>query len=365
MTDSLRLRLIGAILAAVLAGLGAAGLMAGCETRAAAALPRLMEEPYQDFLILVPLGLLSIALAWIVSGRSLRAVEGASRAAAALGPGDREARIALAGLPREVRPLVEAFNGALDRLSAAHGNERRFVSDAAHEIRTPLALLSLRLQKARADGRVDWDAIDREVAGLQRLATQLLDLARKDHSARVGDRSEFRAVDLARIAREAAAAAIPAAEAEGREIRVDMPRHLPVAGDAADLADLVRNLLDNALRHGRGRVRVAGRAAWAEDRDLAVLTVEDEGPGVPPGCEATVFDRFSKADRASPGHGLGLAIVRETVRFHGGTVRMAGGAGARIEVRLPAAEASGIAAAGTAASGALARRAAAPAGSGR
>lgn len=350
MTDSLRLRLVGAILAAVLAGLAVAALMVPLEPHAAA-LPKLLDEPYQDFVLLVPLGLLAMALAWIVSGRSLRAVERASRAAAALGPGDPEARIALAGLPREVRPLVEAFNGALDRLAAAQARESRFVSDAAHEIRTPLTLLSLRLQKARHEGRVDWAAVDREVAGLQRLATQLLDLARKDHLARLDDRSEFRVVDLARVAREVAAAAIPAAEVEGREIRVDMPRHLPVAGAAAELGDIVRNLVDNALAHGRGRVRLTGRPVRVDAGTLAVLTVEDEGPGVPAGSEASVFDRFCKGDPASPGHGLGLAIVRETVRFHGGTVRMAAGPGARVEVRLPAPEAAGTLPSGTAAAG--------------
>lgn len=335
MIQSLRLRLVCATVAAVAIVSAAATIMAPFDTRdTGLSVPRLLEEPYQDFLMLVPLGLLAVALTWIVSGWSLRPVRQASRSAAAVGPDNLTARVAVQDLPSEIRPLVEAFNGTLDRLSEAYLSERRFLSDAAHELRTPLAVLSLRLQRAR-DGAVDWEAIDRDVVGMCRLTSQLLDLARKDHLARAGDRTPLHPVDLARLTREVAATAFPLAEAARRDLVVEAPDTLVVSARPDDLRDLIRNLVDNALLHGRGTVSLrCGERDRAGDR-VAALSVEDEGAGVPPGLEAQVFDRFRKLDPVSAGHGLGLAIVRETVHDLGGRVGIQPGPGCRVWVELP------------------------------
>ncbi len=339
MIQSLRLRLVCAAAVAVVIVSAAAVVMAPFEIRdTGLALPRLLEEPYQDLLLLVPLGLLAIVLSWTVSAWSLRPVRQASRSAAALGPDDLAARVSVQGLPSEIRPLVDAFNGTLDRLSDAYLSERRFLSDAAHGLRTPLAVLSLRVQRAR-DGAVDWEAIDRDIVGMSRLTSQLLDLARKDHLARTGDRTELRPVDLARMTREVAAAAFPLAEAVRRDIVVEAPDTLVVPGRPDDLRDMVRNLVDNALLHGRGTVSLRCGAEERAGDGRVVLSVEDEGAGVPPGLEAQVFDRFRKVDPVSTGHGLGLAIVRETVQGLGGRVEIRPGPGCRVKVELPLREA--------------------------
>lgn len=335
--DSLRLRLV-ATLAGVF-GLGVLGAIVAApfEASAVASLPDMLDEPYQDIAVLVPCGLMMLALIWFVSGWSLRHVATASRQAAALGPGNLDARVPLDGLPAEMRPLVEAFNDALARVSDAYAAERRFLADAAHELRTPLSVLSLRVQRAR-QGALDWSAVEGDVDRVSRLANQLLELSQRDHVARTVSPGCLEVVDLARIAREAAALTVPLAEQAGRRIVVDLPRTLPVRGRPGDLRDLLRNLLDNALEHGRGTIHLVGDVGRVGDAVAARIEISDEGPGVPPGFETTAFERFTKAERSSAGHGLGLAIVQETVRIHGGRVAILPGPGCRVRLELPAPE---------------------------
>src|SRR3546814_12098573 len=123
-------------------------------------------------------------------------------------------RLTADGLPGEIRPLVDAVNGALDRLAEAYAAERRLTADAAHELRTPLAVLSLRLQRARLDDAIDWPAIEREMARMERLVGQLLELASKEGIRRT-DPGDRQALNLSRIVREAPAAGLPLA-ATGR-----------------------------------------------------------------------------------------------------------------------------------------------------
>jgi len=291
-------------------------------------------EPYQDILVLIFSSLGAAALSWIISAWSLRHLASASREAAIVGPTNPNVRISMKRLPEEIRPLVEAFNGALDRLSQAYEMERRFVADAAHELRTPLAVLSLRLQRAKLDQKPDWPAVARDMANVQGLVEQLLDLARKEQAQLAP--ADFSVVNLSRVAREAAALVIPLAEEKHREVEVDLPNSLLVRGRADDLRDMIRNLLDNALAHGRGKITlVSGPGKVAAGREIWI-TVSDEGKGVPGHLREQVFERFRKADAESPGHGLGLAIVREVVRAHGGSVGFLPGSASRVRVRLPA-----------------------------
>lgn len=281
----------------------------------------LFQDPYQDILILVPFSAGAILLIWLVSGWSLRQLAAASREAAVVGPANPGARISTKRLPEEVRPLVQAINGALDRLTEAYQAEQRFVADAAHELRTPLAVLSLHLQRAKLGGTLDWSTIDHDIAQLNKLVGQLLDLARKEHARQTEVASTRPVINLARVAREAAAAVVPLSERAGRKLDVDLPDNLAVRGSSEDLYDLIRNLLDNALIHGRGEIRlVAGVEIGTGNERLAYISVSDEGAGVPETLGDTVFDRFRKGSPDSVGHGLGLAIVQEIARGHGGNV---------------------------------------------
>ena len=289
----------------------------------------LFQEHSEELLILAPFALLALGLIWVIGAWSLRPLTRASREAASVGPADPERRISAAGLPREIRPLVDAVNGALDRLAAAYAAERRMTEDAAHGLRTPLAVLSLRLQKARRSGAADWPAIEQDLAQLASMVGKLLDLSRKDSAARQQD-ALLPMINLARVAREAAAAMLPLIETAGRHLETDIPDRLRCRGHADDLGDLLRNLLENALRHGSGVIRLSLRA----EPGRLVVEVGDEGPGVPRGQEEAVFARFRKLDGAAPGAGLGLAIVREVARRHGGEATFRPGRG-QVVVTLP------------------------------
>ncbi len=294
----------------------------------------LFEEDSSHLLLLAPLALTALALIWLVSGWSLRPVARASREAALIGPGKPGTRISPEALPREIQPLVEAVNGALDRLSTAYAAELRLTANAAHELRTPLAVLHLRLQRARLTGTADWPAIEREIGHISRLVNQLIDLARKESLDRDGKAGALPVVNLSRVVREAAAIVLPLIESQGRRIDAELPDNVPVRGRADDLCDMVRNLLDNALIHGRGTVTVRLYAA-ADACDRVTIEIYDEGDGVPAGQEEFIFERFRRLKTESPGSGLGLAIVRQVARSHGGDVRFVAGRG-QVTVWLPA-----------------------------
>jgi len=293
----------------------------------------LFQEGSEQLLLLVPFAALALVLMWTITWWSLRPVNRASREAADVGPANPTGRISERGLPQEIRPLVAAVNGALDRLAEAYATERRITADAAHALRTPLAVLSLRLQRARHRGTIDWPAVEDELAEITAIVAQLLDLARKESQPRQGDIATLPVVNLSRVVREAAATIVPLMERHGRELEIDLPETVAVRGHADDLRDLVRNLLENALWHGLGTVRVGIRRA---DSGCAGVMVDviDEGEGVPAGMEDEAFGRFRKLHADSPGAGLGLAIVRQVARRHGGDARFVPGAG-HVVVSLP------------------------------
>jgi two-component system, OmpR family, sensor histidine kinase TctE len=301
----------------------------------------LYEEESEHALILIPFAILGLGLIWIISGWSMRPIARASREAARVGPRRPDLRISPTGLPAEIRPLVEAVNGALDRLSRAYSAERRLTADAAHELRTPLAVLNLRLQRARLTGTIDWPVVERELSQMGRLVNQLIDLARKEALSSERRGEELPVVNLSRLAREAAAIVLPLIEAQGRRLDVDVPDVVQMRGHADDLRDMVRNLLDNALIHGHGTV--TARIETASDNPaVIVIEVRDEGSGVPLGQEESVFQRFHKLDAQTPGSGLGLAIVRHVARSHGGDAHFLPGLGC-VVVQLPALAASAAA----------------------
>jgi len=166
-----------------------------------------------------------------------------------------------------------------------------------------------------------------------RLVDQLLDLARKEALARERHTEDLPVINLSRVVREAAATALPLMEAAGRELDVDVPDSVQVRGNSDDLRDMVRNLLENAVLHGRGKM--SARIPAPESGSAAVMIeVADEGPGVPAGQEEAVFQRFRRLNVDTPGSGLGLAIVRHVARSHGGDAHFLPGVG-RVVVHLP------------------------------
>ncbi len=282
---------------------------------------RTAETPAQQMRDLIPgviftlAAVIGLVAAWLIAAWSLRPLRRAAREAAAVGP-DNPIRLTIGKLPAEIRPLATAVNRALDRVSEAYGNEKRFTAEAAHALRTPLTVLDLRLQRAQAKGEIDWRAVRADIAELTRVISGLLALARADRSSAFRETSE---VNLTRLVREAAASVAPALERVDRRIELAAPPEaLIVHGDRGELFELVVALLDNALIHGRGRILVD--LSRGEDRTV-VLRVSDQGDGVAADEREAVFERFHKLDAASGGAGLGLAIVRQTARGHGGDAR--------------------------------------------
>jgi two-component system sensor histidine kinase QseC len=329
---TLRGRLIAAMLLILMLAIGVSALLDKAAesrpARAASGAGALQDEATQDALVLAGFTVPALALIWLVSSWSLRPLARVSQEARRVGPHAPAARLSPDGLPAEILPLVDAVNGALDRMADAFAAERRFTENAAHELRTPLAVLGLRLQRAR-QGDCDWPRIEQDLAQMNRLVSQLLDLARKENAGRGGPGALRDVVNLSRLAREAGAMILPMAEAQGRSLILTLPDAMPVYADADDLRDAIRNLLENALQHGSGTIRLSGQNTGA----TSTLHVSDEGPGIPAGEEDAVFNRFHK-DKASQGTGLGLAIVREVIRAHGGSVVVRPGPGCVVEVVL-------------------------------
>jgi two-component system, OmpR family, sensor histidine kinase TctE len=210
-------------------------------------------------LVFAPLAVASFVLVWVIGWWSLRPLARASREAAAIGPTNPSGHVSTDMLPHEIRSMVDAVNGALARLDDAYAAQRRFTADAAHELRTPLAVLNLRLQRAKLDAAVDWPAVERDLADMNRTVGQLMELARKEDPAWLDGSTGMRPMNLSRVVREAAAAVLPFAEENGRPLEVDAPGTVPALGRPEDLRDAVRNLLENALVHGTGAIRVSVR----------------------------------------------------------------------------------------------------------
>lgn len=295
----------------------------------------LIEENFEHLLVVVPFILISLPLLWVISRWSLRPLARVSQEAQSIGPADLSTRLSVDGLPDEVRPLVDAVNGGLDRLAHAYEAERRLTADAAHQLRTPITVLDLRLQRARLGGRIDWPAIEREMGQLRRLINRLMDLARRDKAAQAAVSStSSQTVNLARIVRESVAMVLPLAEKEGRAVIVEAPDAVSFRGNADDLRDMVDNLLENALVHGSGTVRVAVRHEASNRGQKVAIEVADQGTGVPDPLKEKIFERFWRGP-TSPGSGLGLASARQVARGHGGDVAFLSGPECRVRITLP------------------------------
>jgi two-component system OmpR family sensor kinase/two-component system sensor histidine kinase QseC len=284
--------------------------------------------------------ILAVAIGWSV-GVSLRpvrrlVVEVKRRDADALEP------VAQSGLPSEVSPLVESINALLGRLRNALDAQRAFVSDAAHELRSPLTALKLQLQllQRSSDTPSRAEAIEALSSGIERatrLVSQLLTLARAEPG---GPQQPLAPTDLAEVARQAIADVLPLADAKSVRLGLDAQENCIVEGDAPALRILVRNLADNAVRYtpAGGRVELT----VAADGDHVTLAVDDSGPGIPASERERVFARFyrgsgdGEAGRDETGSGLGLAIVRSIAQRHAASLHMMDSplGGLRVEAHL-------------------------------
>jgi two-component system sensor histidine kinase TctE len=245
-------------------------------------------------------------------------------------------------VPREVRPLVDATNGFMARVRAAIAAQRRFIADASHQLRTPLSVLRAEADAAlRREGAAELrEAVERLRAhseATSHLATQLLALARAEpDSAGAG---ALAPIDLASVARETCAALVPHALSHQVDLGYEGDGPASVRGDALLLRELLSNLVDNAVRHGRpaGRITVSVTSGGGTPA-APTLAVEDDGPGIPAAERERVLERFYRVPGTrGDGCGLGLAIVNEVARRHGATLHLLDGPdgkGLRVEVRF-------------------------------
>jgi two-component system OmpR family sensor kinase/two-component system sensor histidine kinase QseC len=285
--------------------------------------------------VAVALPIVAAALWWLI-GVSLAPLARVTRAAQA-GGANALAPLPTDGLPGEIAPLVDAFNGLLSRLGSAFEAQRHFVGDAAHELRSPLTALKLQLGLLRdaAPGAEQDAAIARLRGGIDRaahLVEQLLTLARTEPGAAAAAQP----LDLAELARQAVADLQPLAERAGVALRLTTPDPLPLQGDPQALRGALRNLVDNALKYGARTVEVS---ALRGPRGAPLLRVDDDGPGIPADQRERVFDRFQRGEGHPDieGSGLGLAIVRAAARQQGAAVRLSDSprGGLRAEIAWP------------------------------
>jgi signal transduction histidine kinase len=274
-----------------------------------------------------PFVVVALLLATYSVRRSLRPLRAVSAQASAISPGSISIRLPDADVPTEALPLVVAVNRALDRLEQGFAIQRRFTANAAHELRTPLSILTARLDSLEGNGQLS--ALREEVARMNRLVEQLLCVARLDSVALdVSSR-----VDLREIAQEVVGSMAHLALAAGRRIALIGADHpVVVAGNAAAIGDALRNLVENALAN-----TAPGTEVVVDVGGEGVLTVLDSGPGIPVEDRPHIFDRFWRGRGArAEGAGLGLAIVMEIVRAHGASIAVSNRAprGARFELRF-------------------------------
>jgi signal transduction histidine kinase len=284
--------------------------------------------------------LLLAGATWLVVGSTLRPIAALRRGAQVVTATGKARELPVPEARDEVRTLAITLNDMLARLDGAQRRQRSLVSDTAHELRSPIASIRAQLEVALDHPeQQDWNQTGRDVLAdtlrLARLAEDLLVLARLDeHQPGTG---AAKPVDLAALVTE------EAERSAGGRVPVTARTAGPcvVTGEVEGLRRMLRNLIDNALRYAKSGVEVA---ALREDGE-AVLTVSDDGPGIPAADRERAFDRFVRLDDArsrdeaeTGGAGLGLAIVRAIARTHGGSAHLEGAApGLRAVVRLPAA----------------------------
>lgn len=274
---------------------------------------------------LIPVLLFNLTVTpWVVL-RATRGVRHVAVEASSLDISDMNSRLSEEFVPREIRPLVAAFNESMERLRTAYFLRNRFLRDAAHELRMPIAILMVRLDEMPSSPLKAQLLTDLE--RLANVAEQLLDLQRLHEPKAV-----LVPLDLVALARDMAADVAPLALSRNYELELLVPeQRVGVLGDVHALSRVLANLLQNALVHGGGR----GRISLTVTADGSVA-VADQGDGVCLADIEQIFQPFYRGITNKPGHGLGLHLVQEIVSRHGGRITAANvpGAGAIFTVYL-------------------------------
>jgi two-component system sensor histidine kinase TctE len=246
--------------------------------------------------------------------------------------------------PAEVRPLVGTLNELLGNLRDALDSQQRFTANAAHQLRTPLAGLQTQVELALRQPAPEpmlrsLDQLRGATVRAAHLANQLLALSRAEPGGHRPD--ALRALDLRSVAQDAAATWVPRALPKDLDLGFEI-EHAPVSGDARLLRDLLDNLLENAIRYTPEGGRITVRTGV--EGDQSVVSVEDDGPGIPADQRERVFQRFYRVPGSTgDGSGLGLAIVHEIVNAHGASASIDSGTdgrGTRVQVRFTRREAT-------------------------
>ena len=270
---------------------------------------------------------LLLALDVAIVRRALKPVTTASELARSIRPSSMGLRLPQKGLPREVMPLVEAVNQALDRLEIAFQLQRDFTADAAHELRTPLAVLTTFLDVLP----------DRQAAGqlrphvqtMSRIVGQLLELAELESSILGSNET----ADLRAVCSEAISIMVPVALSEQKTIELAGPSEAVwVRGNGEMLFRAIRNLVENAIRF-----TAAGTAVEVDLDTSGIVSIKDRGPGIAPADRELIFRRFWRRNRRTGTNaGLGLSIVQRAVELHGGAlaVNEREGGGAVFSIQL-------------------------------
>ena len=278
--------------------------------------------------LVVPIFIALLVADVLLMRRLLGPIVAASHVASAIQPNKPLVRLPTRGLPREVLPLAEAVNQALDRLDAGLRAQREFTADAAHELRTPLAIL-----RTHVDTLLDAKAahaLQSDIDAIGHVLDQLLELAELENfTSGWGEK-----VDLNEIGTEVVALMAPTALAEHKSVEFSGSPHQAWAlGNGEMLFRAVRNLVENAIRYSDGKSPVEVEVALP-----ATIRVKDRGPGIKPAERELIFQRFWRKNRQDKGHsGLGLAIVTKIIQLHGGSVDAANreGGGATVSIVLP------------------------------
>jgi len=299
---------------------------------------RRVEELRTGLFIGVPLLVGFVGLVtWMIVGKSLQPVEAIRREVVAIAHATLDRRVPEPPVRDELGRLVQTMNEMLDRLEKSAKAQRLFVSDASHELKSPLASMRTQLEVSLTHpDQVNWQDtaanVLEENLRMQQLINELLELARMDEqdpSSYVGERQVLDLDDIVFT---------EVKTIHGRRIRTDGVSAGQVHGNPSQLRQMLRNLLDNAVRYAREEVRIG----LETEHEQVILVIEDDGPGIPPHERERIFDRFARVEesrsRNAGGTGLGLALVQGIVQRHGGqiTVGRAGIGGARFEVTLPA-----------------------------
>jgi signal transduction histidine kinase len=278
--------------------------------------------------ITLPILLVLLVADIAIFRRALRPLRQASEIASHIGPTRTGLRLPTEEIPREVRPLVTAVNQALNRLEEGLRIQRDFTADAAHELRTPLAILRTRLDLLQ-DQKIG-QALRQDVEGMAHIISQLLDIAELD--AFVVDPSEK--ADLRAVAAEVAEFVAPLALAQGKDIALSgASEPVWVRGNPEMLARAIRNLAENAINHTAPATTV--EFVVEEDGTVSIL---DQGPGVTEAERKLIFQRFWRRDRNKAGStGLGLSIVQRIAELHSATITLENRrpAGARFSLKFP------------------------------